>query len=485
MNILKLRLHIATAIAFASAAIISCTNDSDLNALPGASLVSGDNTEVIIDSSFTLTAQTVPNNALLARTTTQLLGAINAPQYGRLKADFVCQLFPSNSIDTAANVTPDSMKIQLVFEKNGFVGDSIAPIGIEAYPLTAQLPYPIYSSFSPSKSQIYNPRTPLGQTTFSAVGISVNDTVAANPYRFAYITLPKTFADGIINKYKQQPQLFNDPYQFQTFFPGLYIKHTYGSGRVTRITDCRIVYYYHKTYPITDSNGNPTDSISKLYSYIMAMAPELVSNTCIDIQPSQSLKQMALHGRSIIAAPAAYDATIQFPLNQILSTLSRQNQNALTVVNTLTLTLPADSIPNSSGITPPGYLLMVLTKDKDKFFQTNSLPDKITSFIGTYNPETNAYTFGDLKELIDYAQQQPQPLSPDQYTFTLTPVTLITESTSNSYGYDYSYLYNPYYTNSSSTTLLSGIAPLTAMPAMVELQPQKAKIRLTLAKQTY
>lgn len=482
----QFRLHLlsplAALITAAALTLPACQTDTDLSQEPGASIISQD-TEVIIDSSFTITgAKTLQNNALLARTTTQLLGAINAPEYGQLNADFVCQLFPSNNIDTAENVTPDSLKLQLVFEKSAFVGDSTAPIGIKAFTLDQQLPYPIFSSFDPSAPQIYDPSKPLGQTTFTATAISINDTAAAANYRFAYIPMPQTLLNGIIDKYKQAPSLFNDPYLFQNFLPGIYVKHTFGSGRVTRITDCRLIYYYHKTYQTTDTLGNPTDSISNLYTYIMAMAPELVSNTSIDITPSPSLVSRADQGQTIIAAPAAYDAQIQLPIQQILTTLRNLSADALTVTNTLTLSIPADSIPSASRIAPPPYLLLVPSCQKEQFFIKNALPDNTTSFLGTYNPNTKTYTFGDLKQYITHALALPS-ITPDDYTYTLTPVTPIVESTSNSQ-YDYTYLYNPYYTSSSVTTQISAIAPMTAMPAMVRLRPENAKIKLTLSRQT-
>lgn len=464
--------NLIIAIAALTTVFTACQNDTASVSEPGASMVSN-NIEIIIDSSFTINSRTIISGAVQSRTTTQLLGAIQAPEFGKLSADFMTQMFPSNNIETE-NVTPDSLKLQLVFEKTAFVGDSLAPIGVEVYPLLKQLPSPIYSDYDPIAEQAYSSSDLLGSSTFTAVGLSVNDTVAANPYRFAYVDMPDALMNKIIDKYKSEPALFNDPYSFQDFFPGVYVRHTFGSGRVTRITSCRMVYYYHKTYKVTNSEGVETDSISKLYNYVMAMAPELVCNTRINYDISPELADMVNNNKTVIAAPAGYDAEIEFPIDQIIEKIKKAGDKALTVINTMTFSLPADVISSDRGINPPEYLLLVLSKDKKEFFAKNKLPDNVTSFIGTYNSTTKAYSFGDMREYLIKLLDSEEPMTAADRTFTLTPVSMVTETDQSSY----------YYYGTTST-VLSGISPMIAMPAMVELLPEKAKIKLTFARQSF
>lgn len=460
-----------TYLALLSFALCACESENVSLTEPGSALV-GNNIEVVVDSSFTISTESILSGPIQSRTTTQLLGAIHASEFGTLRADFVAQMFPSNSIETE-DITPDSLKLQLVFEKNAFVGDSLAPIGVEVYPLVKQLPSPIFSDYNPTALQAYDASRRLGSGTFTAVGLSVNDTVAANPYRFAYVDMPDQLMDGILAKYKADPSLFNNPYAFQDFFPGVYVHHSFGSGRVTRISNCRMVFYYHKTYKITDDKGQETDSISKLYNYVMAMAPELVSNTCIDYKISPALTSMASDGKSIVAAPAGYDVSLRFPIEAIINKINSAESNALTVINTLTFSIPAATIASDKGINPPDCLLMVLTKDKEDFFAKNKLPDSVTSFLGTYNAATKTYSFDDMRDYLLKMLDAEEPLTADDYTFTLTPVSMVTENSASSYYYG------------TSSTTLSGITPMIAMPAMVELLPAKAKIKLTFSRQSF
>lgn len=450
-----------------AAGFTACDNNDNLAEVPGGAMVA-DRFSVEIDSTFELTARSVVNSRVQSRTTTQLLGAINAPTYGTLSADFAAQLFPSNLIDTA-DVTPeriDSIKLQMVFEKNGFVGDSLVPIGFNVYRLKEKLPYPIYSD-TPIEG-MYEPE-PWSSGMFTAVGISVNDTVAAHPYRYAYANLPREFGVEIFNKFKANPLLFNDPEAFADYFPGIYVKNVYGSGRVTRITNTRIVMYYHKIRRLTNNKGEEVDSLTKHYAYYMSTAPEVVSNTGIFLRMSEKIDRMAAEGEAVVLSPAGRDVEVTFPIESIIGKYQANIGTSLSVINTLTFSLPADSIANGRGINPPTHLLMVLSKEKDEFIAQNKLPNQKTSFLGTFDSRTMTYEFPDMRQyMVDMLAKEE--VTEGDYTFTLTPVSLVTETTGSSY-----------YGNTTQT--ISGISPMIALPSMVNLLPEKAKIKLTFSKQ--
>lgn len=452
--------------------LTSCDDNSDLVSNPGGALVS-DRFTVVMDSSFTVTMRSQLNARVQSRTTTQLLGAITAPSYGTLHADFVAQLFPSNAIDTTG-VTPeriDSIKLQLVFPKAGFVGDSLAPIGFQVYPLTKQLPYPIYSDFDPEG---YYSTVAMGRGMFTAAGVSISDTVAGASYRYAYATLPRQFGIELFRKFKQDPLLFNDPYAFAQYFPGIYVRTSYGSGRVTRVEDARVVMYYHKIQKLTNSSGVEVDSLTNHFAYYMASAPEVVSNSCIDFKISDKISAMAQAGDAVIVSPAGRDVEMTFPILDVIANYKQQTAGALSVINSLTLSIPLDSIANGRGINPPSYLLMVLSKDKEKFFAQNQLPDNKTSFVATIDYPNMRYDFTGLEAYLSEMLKR-NDISPEDYTFTLTPVSMVMENSASS-----SYYY--YYSTSQST--LSGISPMITLPTMVQLHPDKAKLKLTFSKQS-
>lgn len=472
----KLPLYIASALTL-MAGFAACDNTDDLT-MPGSVLIQ-DQFSVVVTDTFTINATSVLNPRVQSRTTTQLLGAIEAPAYGILRADYVAQLFPSNNIDTAG-VTIDSIKLQLVFDKGGFVGDSLAPIGFKVYPLADTLPYPIYSNFpegtrfSSTDFYVQNPDADAchGIGMFTAAGVGISDASAGSSYRFAYASLPNSFGQKILDAYKDPSTryLFNNPDEFAAkLFPGVYVKATFGSGRVTRITDTRLMMYYTKRGLVENSDGVLVDSIRHLYGYIMSTAPEVVANTNIDLQMSADVTAMANDGRAVIVSPAGRDVELTFPISNVIDAYNKATGTSLSLINTMTFSIPCDSIANGRGITPPTYLLMVLSKDKDKFFAANKLPDDVTSFVATFNSNTMTYDFGNMRDYLMEMISRGN-LSPEDYTFTLTPVSMVMENSSS------------YYSSAASSTL-SGMSPMVAMPSMAELLPKKAKVTLTFSEQ--
>lgn len=470
----QLPLYIASALTLLAAT--ACDNSDSLD-MPGSALVT-DRFEVVIADTFKLNARSILNPRVQSRTTTQLLGAIEAPTYGTLRADYVAQLFPSNDIDTAG-VSLDSVKIQLVFDKGGFVGDSLAPIGFEVFPLTDTLPYPIYSDFPTGtrfettpyyKASGFAADDCHGTGMFTASGLGISDASAGSNYRFAYAAVPLAFGQKIFNAYLNPSTryLFNNPEEFATdLFPGIYVKATFGSGRVTRITDTRLIMYYTKTEKLENDNGVLVDSVRHLYAYYLSTAPEVVSNTNIDLSLAQYVTDLADEGRAIIVSPAGRDVEMTFPIGSVIKAYDNATAQTMAVINTMTFSVPCDSIANGRGIKPADYLLMVLSKDKDKFFAANKLPDDVTSFVATYNANTMSYDFGDLRDYIMEMREKGSALKEADYTFTITPVSMVYENTGS------------YYTTSST---LSGMSPMVAMPSMTELLTDKAKITLTFSR---
>ena len=118
-------------------------------------------------------------------------------------------------------------------------------------------------------------------------------------------------------------------------------------------------------------------------------------------------------------------------------------------------------------------MLMLLSKDKDKFFANNEITDDVTSFVATYDSSEGCYTFSGLrayllKMLEEY--EKNGKVEAEDYTFTLTPVTVTTETNSSGYY--------------QTSTYISSITPYVLTPVMTKLDLGKAKITFTFTKQS-
>lgn len=458
--------HLLTILALSAAAVIGlvgCDDTSDI----GNSLADEDLT-VVVDSNFTITATTVDNPVVQSRSMSMLLGSIDVPGYGRIQSDFVCQMMPSLALDTAGLTAADidSVKLYMQMAAGNFTGDSLAPMGLEVYRLTKSLPYPIYSNFDPKAEGCYDP-VPIASAVYTASLQNEPDTVQARGIVVVDMPLPRKLGQDLFQAYVDDPTSFSDPTRFaRDVFKGFYVRSSYGSGRITDFGATSIRLYYHRVAWNADSARYDT---TRYAGDNFAAAPEVVVNSNIDYKRAQALTDMIAAGDQVLAAPAGTEMDIRFPAPEILASYNKYADQTR-ILNTLTFTLPADSIANDFQVGPPPYILMVLKKDKDTFFAQNDITDNVTSFYAAYDATRSCYSFTGMRSyLLDLLGKDE--VTPEDYTFTICPVQVNLEASANS---------NYYY---GTSYVVSGIVPYISKPVMARVRPRDAKIKLTFSAQ--
>lgn len=457
---MKIKSVLASAIALTATCFAAC--DDTQNTI-GSSLVE-DAITITIDSTFTVTGKSVVNSAVQSRTLLQLLGRIDAQGFGSLSSDVVTQFMPSSSLDTTGVTVNsiDSLKLMMAVYHGNFVGDSITPMGIEVYRLNRNLPSPIYSDFNPQG--YFNPSEKLASTVYNASTLGESDSLKNATYHTLSVKLPLELAQEMFTAYKNNPTDFLSPTAFvNNVFKGLYIRNSYGSGRLTLVSNTLLRAYYHRTIKKDDG----TDSVQTAMANYFAVTPEIITNNNIGLKLAPSIKNMIANGDNLVVSPTGYDAEFTFPLPDIISSYKNKKGDE-SAINSLTLTIPADSVANEFGFGPAPYMLMILKNKKDEFFQNNSLPDYLTSFYATYD-ETNAcYYFGALRDYL-ISMMEKESITADDYTFVLTPVYITTES-SGSYYY-------------GTTSTVTAVTPFISTPSLAKISFDKAKIKFTYSNQ--
>lgn len=431
----------------------------------GSSII-GENVEIITDSLYTVTGKTIKNQRIQSRTTTQLLGSIDAGEYGKFYSDFVTQFLPSTQI-TTEGVIVDGLRLRMAVPRTtGFVGDSVIPMGLEVYALTKPLIYPIYSNFGEDIEEYYDPSSPIGSVVYSTSTVGANDTVKALSYVEIPVQLPKELGQKLFDVYKENADNYIIPERFASIFPGLYVKSTYGDGRVVKIGSTIMTLDYH----INAKNDAGRDTTYYYEGNYYSVSPEIITNNNINYEMSNSLISKYNAGENLIVAPTGLDMEIEFPINAILNSYLK-NAGNIAVINSLTFSLPVEEIKNDYSILPPSTILMVRSDMKDEFFAKNMITDNVSSFLGTYNSTSKCYEFPDMSPyLLDRIKNGTANQS--QYTFTLTPVTVNTETSGSNYYYG------------TATTTVSSIVPYVETPAMVKILLEDSKIILNYSKQT-
>lgn len=455
-------LAIGSVATLMASSMIGCNESSVI----GESIVQ-DNVEVVIDSAFAVTGKSVQNEAVLSRTITQLIGIIDAPGYGRLSSDVVTQFMPAMSLDTTYVGADriDSLKLVMTVSLGAYTGDSIAPMGLDVYRLEKDLPTTMYSDFNPEG--YYDPSKKIGSVIYNATALGEDDDIKALSYRLVTVDLPVELGREMYNSYVKNPSAFISPTEFsEKVFKGLYLKNSYGSGRVTRIGKTLINMYYHSTYYDEDAQQ---DTTVNSVGYYFAVTPEIITNNNIKLKMDQSITDAVAAGENIVLGPTGLDVELKFPAQEIISKY-RSDITHLGIINSLSLSIPAEEIANEYDISVPDNLLLILKNKKDSFFANNDINDGETSFYATYSSTTNSYTFTGLKTYLLNLMEKDE-ITDDDITFTLTPVTVSTESTTSSY-----------YT--TSTTYVTAINPYVGQPVMAKLLLDKAKITFVYSKQS-
>ena len=417
-----------------------------------------------VDSSFINSAKTIVCDSIQSRTLTQLLGKINAEGYGFLESDIVTQFMPAGRIDTS-NVSADdidSIKLLLQIPMGGYIGDSIVPMGLEIYQLKESLKAPIYSNYNPSG----NYGELLGATTYSANALGLSDSISKLQYRTIYVNLPVELGQYFFNLYKKDPSIYSNPYSFAEEFKGIYIKNSYGSGRIMKITNAQVKLYYHKTVKMENTGK---DSTYYNVGNYFAVTPEIITNNNITYKMSPQLESMIQNGDNLLIAPTGTNVEIKFPTKNIIEFYKDKNKTGgISIINSLTFEIPVSKIKNNYNITPPPYVLLIKKSNVTDFFKKNEVTDNENSFYATYNSAKNCYQFSDMRSYIINMINKEEITNEDS-EFVIIPVSVNIETTSSSY---------------SSAVYLKDIVPYVEMPAMAKLDLSNAKIKFTFSKQT-
>lgn len=456
---MKVRLyHVAIGVSLLG--IASCDDTSTI----GSSLLE-DQVEIIVDSTFTLSGKTIPTGAIRPRTVDQLIGSIDIPGYGSIKSNVVSQFLPTTSLDTAnySSENVDSIFLNFAFPPGSFIGDSVAPLGLTVYPLTKQLPSQLASDFN--ADGYYNPSSPLASTIYNASTLD-NDSLSALNYRTISLKLPVEFGRNLFKKFQDNPESYANGQIFaKDVFPGMFVKSTFGSGRLTLVTRTTMTMYLHN---IKLNSENKLDTLDAVHEYYM-VSPEVLNNNNLKVELATSVENMVEEGKTLMVAPASYQVKLRFPAPEIISAFKRADTQ-MSVLNSLTLEIPADTIPTGSSVVAPPYALLVLEKDYEEFFAKNKLPDNKSSFYSAYNSSKKCYSFPSLRTYITDLLEKDE-IKEEDYTFILAPVQVTMETISGSY-------------YQTETQVETDVVPYISTPAMADVRLEDAKIKLTYSLQT-
>lgn len=408
--------------------ILSSSCDDDLSKVGSSIQEDGDKISVSVDS-FYIDVSTVMMEAVYAKSDTGLLGEIFDPLYGNLKSDYICQFYCPDGFKfthTPIDGKIDSVDLRIFY--NSWVGDSLAPMRAQIFPIDKPLDKNYYTNINPD--EYANLQVSWGMQTYSAYDLSVPDSVRyatdANGYSTFYpnitIRMPKEIGQDIYEETINNPSSFANQEAFNEYFPGLYITNTFGSGNIIGVD----ISYFTIYYKYMTKGSLDQDTIVRT-AEVFNVTKEVIQlnrfkNTDLEalVQPNEQFAYMK--------TPAGVTTRVVIPAKQIAPYIDGR------ILNNMPLAFYAMPQENYEyALTMPETLLLLPEDSVKTFFENNQVENGNTSYLSSYTASNRSYSFGNISNLLKVHIEK----SPDKdLALMVIPVKRKTE-TDSYYGTTY------------------------------------------------
>lgn len=373
--------------------LTSCTDD--LNSI-GTSIQPEEDKIYVYSDTFQLEASTIKMDSVYARTRQGILGYIDDPQYGSIKAEYMCQFYCPEDYKFA--YTPYQGKIDSVDFKiyyTTWIGDSITSMQAQLYMVSKPLDRDYYTNIDPTH---YSDMSKfIAEATYTAYDKSISDSIHNIPptdagYYMPRITfaLPDAFGQKFYEATLNNRAAFKNQDTFNEFFPGIYVKQSYGVGNMINIENTRFTIYYK--HAIKSTAGK--DSLVS-YAETFNVTKEVIQLNKVE---SAHVEEMLVPNDdyTYIKSPAGICTRIVIPTKAINAVIKDR------IINNVPLKLKALQQEDFTyALNPPENLLLVMEDSVKTFFEDGQIENNKTNYLSNpYNASSRTYEFPNLSSLI-------------------------------------------------------------------------------------
>lgn len=343
---------------------------------------------------------TTSANNIYVSSTYGYFGSIPNTEYGHIRTEFMTQVYCPEHFKFS--YTPYEGKVDSAFIRiyyQGFTGDSIAPMEISAYRLSTPLPF---THLSVSDASKYISTELLGKTTYNAS--RGQGTIIRNQEYVHYVQIPISTALGqeFYDKTLKNDPVFSNQSNFDTYFPGIYLSNSAGTGSVLRVEKTSLAFFVTLKNTIKTKNGG--DSIV-YYPQIQELShtPEVPQ---LSIFKNEGLEKLLQNNSAYayIKSPAGTLAEITIPTTKISKYLKEAPQGSMRDIVSAPLVISGESQGNGTYELRLPDDLIVLPKDSVvSFFKTEmtEADSPFTTFISQRTSSgSTTYNFGNIASLI-------------------------------------------------------------------------------------
>lgn len=308
--------------------------------------------------------------------------------------------------------------IELYLWYDSYFGDSLAASRLSVYQLGGDGKEELnesnayYTDIVPE--EFYNPENLLGTKAYTAVDLSVKDSIRNLSTYVPSVHVPfkdevaKEIGKEIIKKAYKSGANF-DRKALKEVFKGLYVKSDYGDGTILYVDQVQMNVVY-KCYAVDSINGKilPKKVVkegesqdSTYYGYRMFTSTrEVVQANSLDNDKEAIQACINNPEWTYLKSPAGIFTQVTLPVSEIAETLQGDTLNAVK----LGIPIYNQTSDKKFGMSVPRSVLLIRKKYKDTFFENNKLSDGITSSLFDYSSYTNnftEYTYNNITQLIN------------------------------------------------------------------------------------
>lgn len=424
----------------------------------GSSLTDNMDLLHITTDTFTVSSRSIVADSVLSRSVTGFLGKIKDPETGTyITGDFMAQFstqdqhvfYSKDTIESKIDgeVYADSCFIRLY--SYSYYGDTLSTMKVTAYemekPMQENRLY--YSNYDPIANGYIREDGIKVDKVFSLA--DQNESKSNNGYFTISIPLNEPYTDKngntynnygtyLMRQYEKHPEYFKNPHKFVTnVCPGFYFKLRDGIGAMAYVNLSTIEVFYRV---------NINDTISTKSSGFSGT--EEVLQTTRVTNDKRSVERLASDNScTFVKSPAGIFTELTFPVDEITMNHSNDTLNSARIQ----LSRIQNEVHSNYSLSLPTYLLMVPRDSLYTFFEKNSLPNNITSYVQERDYTTvststsssrkvykDSYTFKNISNLI-HSMAEAKKKGGSDYTAThpnwnkvvLVPVSVSTATTSS------------------------------------------------------
>lgn len=336
-------------------------------------------------------------DSIVANTNECYLGSMIDPVTGVCTTcDYLAQFYltegfalPARELmlkDEAGEVCCDSIDLTIYFDS--YIGDSLSTMKLTVHELTPDNVLREDKTYATSIDPTeYLKAGGVSNSTTYAINDLTSNLSTSNYYRSFNVRLPKEYGARMLKTYYEHPEYYENSYQFiRNVCPGFYFEHAGGTGAMVKTyVSAMHLYFSYNVTPDSVATGMKR----------MASTGEVIQSTRA---VNSSLDKLSSRGDcTYLRSPSGLFTEVTLPIDSIV-----KGELYTDSINNARISFRRynDDVYSRYNLAVPANVLLVTKSQMYSIFKEGRNFDNSTSFLGTFNPAANSYTFSDISALV-------------------------------------------------------------------------------------